>query len=211
MDFTTHSVHLLQNILQVITPLNNDNFAFPATSYWEMTFRAVSSLGNFPGVWEPGGGFILRNRNDDGHVNYEVDLPEVEQNYGSGCDLGMGSWTVGSNFGSCPADPNNYHTYGTVVKSSASTKNISGTIYFDGGSPGSTSNVADNPSYQLGQKSLLIFWNEPKCNQGGTGGDGDATCISPSPHFTVDVFLKSIRIFSCASWQAPGNGNCVGP
>jgi hypothetical protein len=49
---------------------------------------------------------------------------------------------------------------------------------------------------QATQRRYIMLWIEPKCGQ----NDGDATCFG-SGWGEVDLFVQSVRIFTCADWQ----------
>jgi hypothetical protein len=199
LDYSNKTGTFSGNINFNSTAINNDSASWPAASYWEWTFRTVSSRGSLPGNWDMGP-FQLRNRSDNSNVNFEIDHPEMQPNIGV-CDLGMGSWDgFGGNplVNGCTLDPSNYHTYGTVCTSSISGGTISCTLYSDHSNPIFNLNVGAHP-YQVTQRSLDIIWSEPKCNQ----VDGNASCL-PSPPWTVDTYVKSFRVFSCSTWATTG-------
>ena len=210
LDYSTKTGRsFTPNINFATTCLNNDNVYIPLNAYWEATFRGVSTLPGWPPVSSPGNIdisiFALRNRNDDGNVNFEMDFPEMQSSFGPNCDLGFGSWDLPFvlTFG-CISDQLNYHTYGTTITSSISKQEIFGTEYSDHANSISDSQVTDQ-AYHITQKSLDIFWIDEKCGQ----IDGNADCMAGfSRPWTADLLLKSVRIFSCSSWATTG---CAGP
>jgi hypothetical protein len=175
---------------------------FPITSYYEATYRVVPNPSNYfsSGTnWD----IAFWGWGTTNTSMVEIDHPE-EQTIYPVCALGVIDWAaVSPTYQSvnCPFDLVNYHTYGVLVTGTQAAMSMC--MYFDGVKQGCV-NFTPTADGQSSQRRYLALWNEPKCNQ----TDGDATCAGIFNE--IDMYIKSVKVFTCAGWATTATGVCNG-
>ncbi len=182
------------------------NNAFPATFptnyYIEYVFRVqptpnvispgFQTQGNYHAAWElfDGGGAQFNA--------YESDTMEMFQIWGLTPGTTIHDWggtDAGNQYflASAGYDPRSYHTWATR-RTSDGVSNTGFCIYLDG--PSRACSTYTHPGgADLTKRVKAILWNGMVC-----GSDfSDRSCW---PNFTsVDMYVKSVRVWSCANWQ----------
>jgi hypothetical protein len=194
------------NMQQIKTdsPATAPGPVYPPTfpnGYYEATFRVQSTpdvtsgghevAGNYHAFW-----MIFSNPSGNG---FEGDAMEDFQVYG-GCPGSTLHHWVNANFigpgtsgiyqAPCSYDPRQYHTWG--LRRTSDGNNSAFCSYLDGQFVGCV--TINNDSFSASERWDAILWNGIFCTS-----NSDTSCAGS--YTSLDMFVKSVRVWSCADWQ----------
>jgi hypothetical protein len=193
-------------IVQKSTPGNAET-TYPFNSYFEATFRVAWNPPTYPlgSVWAWAfwsfGNYVNSNLEDDfmqagawGCCAAAIDFYDAP--FGTPGFNGPYWISFGAVDPSIPLD-RNYHTWAEMTTGSASSR--TSCAYLDGNNLGCAT-WSPNTSEETNERifPILNLWSV--CATGANGnGTGNGSCVSGFQN--MDIYVRSIRVWSCSSWQ----------
>jgi hypothetical protein len=173
-------------------------------AYYEMTFRVQPTPNTYASPFEPTGlnmAFWTFGSAGPGAQwtggNFEFDFLEMDPGWFNastvhqwfGTPTYQQSWS-----GAYPGDARQYHTWGALVTGDGQT-NVEMCNYIDGNFLGCASRSYGAGSTEATDRYPIILGQGIDCS------DGTSSCM-PSDLQSLDMYITSIRVWSCANWQS---------
>jgi hypothetical protein len=186
-------------------PGNGDAVTFPQNAYYEIVARITPvARGAYIGFWT----WPSSALNGTITSGLEYDVIELDAGNLGNSDAGAHNWATGNTAdgwvgflpgGGLPTnfDATQYHTYGMRVTSNGT--NLEYCSYVDNGFVRCFSAPGGLTATEATQREILIVQNA--CDNWNYGG-------CPQQGKAQDMYVKTMRVWSCANWQST---QCNGP
>jgi hypothetical protein len=197
----------MQTINQTVTYYNPDQYPF---GYFETTWRADDINDLDVEYWSP-------NSSAGVGPHYKIELDFLETfgncNYGGTLEWppsGSSNWNSWGGYQDNSCDYGHYHTFGVLWTSNGTS--ASSCVYVDGVRKGCPASRAfADPTSEALQRRHLFVEQIPNSNCSNPSNIWDISCGSPPNFGTSHMYVKSVRVLTCANWQQSGAaGMCKG-